>query len=192
MSNELQETNDIELVQDELTVLKARADKMGISYHPSIGVDKLKEKINAALSDEPVEAVQDEVAETVTEVKVKEKSKGELKKEASKLVRIRVTCMNPNKKEWEGEIFTVSNAVVGTFKKYVPFNTEEGYHVPHIIYEQLKERKCQIFQTVRDSRGNKSRKGKLINEFSIEVLPPLTPAELQELARKQAMANSVD
>ena len=192
MSNELQETNDIELVQDELTVLKARADKMGISYHPSIGVDKLKEKIKAALSDEPVEAVEDEVAETVTEVKVKKKSKGELKKEASKLVRIRVTCMNPNKKEWEGEIFTVSNAVVGTFKKYVPFNTEEGYHVPHIIYEQLKERKCQIFQTVRDSRGNKSRKGKLINEFSIEMLPPLTPAELQELARKQAMANSVD
>lgn len=192
MSNELQETNDTKLVQDELTVLKARADKMGISYHPSIGVDKLKEKIKAALSDEPVEAVEDEVAETVTEVKVKKKSKGELKKEASKLVRIRVTCMNPNKKEWEGEIFTVSNAVVGTFKKYVPFNTEEGYHVPHIIYEQLKERKCQIFQTVRDSRGNKSRKGKLINEFSIEMLPPLTPAELQELARKQAMANSVD
>lgn len=192
MSNELQETNDTKLVQDELTVLKARADKMGISYHPSIGVDKLKEKIKASLSDEPVEAVEDEVAETVTEVKVKKKSKGELKKEASKLVRIRVTCMNPNKKEWEGEIFTVSNAVVGTFKKYVPFNTEEGYHVPHIIYEQLKERKCQIFQTVRDSRGNKSRKGKLINEFSIEMLPPLTPAELQELARKQAMANSVD
>ena len=192
MSNELQETNDTKLVQDELTVLKARADKMGISYHPSIGVDKLKEKIKAALSDEPVEAVEDEVAETVTEVKVKKKSKGELKKEASKLVRIRVTCMNPNKKEWEGEIFTVSNAVVGTFKKYVPFNTEEGYHVPHIIYEQLKERKCQIFQTVRDSRGNKSRKGKLINEFSIEMLPPLTSAELQELARKQAMANSVD
>lgn len=192
MSNELPESNDTDLVQDELTVLKQRADMMGISYHPSIGLDKLKEKLANALSEEPVEAVEDEpeVSDTKTETVGQRNSR--LKKEASKLVRIRVTCMNPNKKEWEGEIFTVSNAVVGTFKKMVAFNTEDGYHVPHIIYEQLKERKCQIFQTVKDSRGNKMRKGKLINEFSIEVLPPLTEKELKELARKQAMAQSVD
>ena len=192
MSNELPETNDNELVQDELTVLKKRADLMGISYHPSIGLDKLKEKVNASLTDAPKEAVAEESEETDTEAETIGQRNARLKKEAAKLVRIRVTCMNPNKKEWEGEIFTVSNAVVGTHKKMVVFNTDEGYHVPHIIYEQLKERKCQIFQTVKDSRGNKMRKGKLINEFSIEVLPPLTEAELKELARKQAMANSVD
>ena len=30
---------------DELTLLKERADLMGIKYHPSIGVDKLREKV---------------------------------------------------------------------------------------------------------------------------------------------------
>lgn len=192
MSNELPETNETELVQDELTTLKARADKMGISYHPSIGLDKLKAKIQEALSEEPKKASEEEEEVTQANTKPKGRNLVELKREASKLVRIRVTCMNPNKKEWEGEIFTVSNAAVGTFKKYVPFNADEGWHVPHIIYEQLKERKCQVFHTVKDSRGNKMRKGKLINEFSIEVLPPLTPEEIAELARKQAMANSVD
>lgn len=29
---------------NELDVLKERADQLGISYHPNIGVDKLREK----------------------------------------------------------------------------------------------------------------------------------------------------
>ena len=120
-----------------------------------------------------------------------EMDRAALQKSASELMRIRVTCMNPAKKEWEGEIFTVGNAVVGTFKKYVPFNADEGWHVPRIIYEQLKDRECQVFTTVRDSRGNSTRKGKLIKEFAIEVLPNLTEEEIKELAQRQAMAKSV-
>ena len=96
--------------------------------------------------------------------------------------------MNPAKKEWEGEIITVANNAVGTVKRYVPFNTEDGWHVEHILLEQLRERQCQIFVTEKDSRGNKVRKGKLIREFAIEVLDPLTEEELAELAQRQAMA----
>jgi len=115
-----------------------------------------------------------------------------LRKEASRLIRIRISCMNPNKKEWEGEVFTVSNSAVGTHKKFVPFNNEDGWHVPNIIYKHLLERECQIFQTVKGPRGNKIRKGKLIKEFAIEVLTPLTPVEIQELATQQAMGNNID
>jgi len=100
--------------------------------------------------------------------------------------------MNPNKKEWEGEMFTVSNSVVGTFKKYVPFNNEDGWHVPTIIYKMLKDKQCQIFHTVKNSRGAKVRKGKLIKEYAIELLPDLTLPQLQELAQKQALAHSID
>ena len=77
-------------------------------------------------------------------------------------------------------------------KKFVPFNADDGWHVPYVIYQQLKERQCQIFQTATDARGNKVRKGKLIKEFAIEVLPPLTKEELEELARRQAMAKAID
>jgi len=107
---------------------------------------------------------------------------------ASRLVRIRVNCMNPNKTEWEGEIFTVGNRFFG-FKKYVPFNNDEGWHVPFMIYEHLKERKCQIFYNTKDDRGNKTREGKLIHEFAVELMDPLTSEEMQELAQRQAMAN---
>ena len=169
---------------DELTSLKARADLMGISYHPSIGLEKLREKVNAALAVEKpagVAAEEDEAAQRRRAIE-----------EATKLVRVRVNCMNPAKKEWSGEIITVGNSVVGTHKKYIPFNAEDGWHIPHIMYEALLGRECQVFVTVTDSRGNKSRKGRIIKEFAVEVLPPLSQEELAELARRQAMAGNVD
>jgi hypothetical protein len=178
------------LAAAELENLKARAEKLGVKFHPSIGADKLREKIKEALaegqgevggSDEP-KAASAPVEESPAAKKLR------LKREGLKLVRVRITNMNPFKKEWEGEIFTVSNNAVGTVKRYVPFNTEDGWHVESILLEQLRERRCQIFVTEKDSRGNKVRKGKLIREFAIEVLDPLTEEELADLAQRQAMA----
>lgn len=177
-----------ELKQDEREALKDRLDQLGVKYHPATGVEKLRALVEKALSDdEPEEEV---VTEAVKESPMQRRNR--LRDEASKLVRIRVTCMNPNKKEWQGEIFTVSNSVVGTFKKYVPFNAEDGWHVPDIIYKQIKNRKCQTFVTVPGPRGAKVRKGKLISEFAVEVLPPLTEEELKDLAQQQAMSGSVE
>lgn len=178
----------VEVVQDELSALKARADLLGISYHPSIGVEKLREKLAAALEDtEP----KNEGTGIGAEAETKEQKRLRLLQEATKLVRIRVTCMNPAKKEWEGEIITVGNNVVGTIKKYIPFNADEGWHVPHIMYEMLKERQCQVFVSTKTKNGVTIRQGKLIKEFAIEVLPPLTEEELKDLAQRQAMSKSV-
>lgn len=186
--NETAVTNDAP-TQDELTALKARADLMGVSYHPSIGLEKLREKVNAALAsgeDEAAPAVA--AAAELTEGQLREQAV----MDATRLVRIRLTCMNPNKKELDGEIYTVGNSLVGTLKKYIPFNNDEGWHVPHILYETLRDKECQIFTTKRDARGNQYREGKLIKEFAIEVLPPLTEEELHDLAQRQAMSKSVD
>lgn len=180
------DVNDEVLVQDELEVLKARADRLGISYHPSIKVEKLREKLEKEMSGEVPEKA------SPTKVVKEEETEAQLNNrkrlEATELIRIRVTCMNPQKKDWDGEIFTTGNAIVGTIKKYVPFNADEGWHVPRMIYQQMLERQCQVFYTVTNRNGVKTRAGKLIREFNIEVLPPLTVAELKEIAQRQAMA----
>lgn len=178
------------LAATELENLKSRAEKLGVKFHPSISAEKLREKIKAAQSEgEGGVGEQPEVkSATGTNEESPAAKKLRMKREALKLVRVRITCMNPAKKEWEGEIITVANNAVGTVKRYVPFNTEDGWHVEHILLEQLRERQCQIFVTEKDSRGNKVRKGKLIREFAIEVLDPLTEDELRELAQRQAMA----
>ena len=178
------------LAATELENLKSRAEKLGVKFHPSISAEKLREKIKAAQTEgEGSVGEQPEVkSATGTAEESLAAKKLRLKREALKLVRVRITCMNPAKKEWEGEIITVANNAVGTVKRYVPFNTEDGWHVEHILLEQLRERQCQIFVTEKDSRGNKVRKGKLIREFAIEMLDPLTEEELAELAQRQAMA----
>ena len=193
-TNLIEDTQEDEVVvQDELDALKARANLLGVKFHPSISLEKLREKVNAAVTSDGA-ATSEEEAKDPAEPKqetIGEKRK-RLKTEALKLVRIRLTCLNPAKKEWEGEIITVGNSLIGSVKKFVPFNADDGWHVPHVIYQQLKERQCQIFYTATDARGNKVRKGKLIKEFAIEVLPPLTKEELDELARRQAMAKAID
>lgn len=204
-----------EETQAELESLKARADLLGIKYHPKSGADKLRAKIQMHM--ENLEEADAEEAEEVVEATAPKKNtirtksgkpasqrltpaqykKHEFevrKREASKLVRIRVTCMNPNKKGWEGEIISCGSAKLGTFKKYVPFNADNGWHVPQIIYQEMKDRKYTTFINVKGPRGESVRRGKLVPEFSIEVLPPLTKNERAELMRQQALAagNSAD
>jgi len=175
-----------EVKADALTALKKKADTMGIQYHHKAGVEKIADLIKQR---------EEGVAQDVTPPNIPVAAKGRRlthrqyqRNQAAKMVRVIISCRNPNKKDWEGEVFTVSNSVAGTFKKYVPYDHEKGWHVPNIIFQHLKERQCQIFYTVKGPRGNKIRKGKLIKELVVEKLPSLTPVERKELAVQQAMA----
>ncbi len=169
--------------EDELEALKARANMLGISYSPNISVATLRKRVAAALDsgeeDKPAEAA-----------KPKGKSQKELQDEASKLIRVRISCHDPMKKEYTGEIFTVLNNVVGVYKRFVQFN--EPWHVPAIILEQIKDKKYQQFYSVKDERGNTIRKSKLVNAYSIEYLPALTEDELAKLAADQKARKAVD
>lgn len=184
--------NNEDVQQDELELLKQRATTLGIAYHPSIGLEKLRIKINNELNDDP--EVPDEVSVVKNKnvvkipVETKQQRNARLHRESSRLIRVNITCMNPNKKEWSGEVFTISNSAVGTFKKFVQFDTEEGYHVPEIILKHIKERKCQVFVNKKLANGNTIKVGKLIKEFSVAILEPLTQEEMKDLAIKQAMA----
>lgn len=174
-----------ENIENEIDALKARASVLGIDFHPNIGVDKLKERLAAAMAPKVESA--DASAEPA-KVATKRDEIARSKKAATQLLRVRLTCMNPNKKEWEGEVFSAANSQIGTQKKYVPFNVV--WHVPRIILNLIEERKCQVFYTEIDARTKeKTRRGKQQKEFAIEYLDPLTEKELRELAQRQQMAN---
>lgn len=187
--------------------LHSQADKLGLSYHHRAGADKLKAMIGSHLADNPTDAYllipgsAPLIVETVkmevdlnAKPPLSEKEYGELLRKTSKtrvarLRRIRFTNMNPTKKNWPGEIISVGSAKLGTFKKHIPFNGEP-YHVPQIIYDVMKERQCSIFYSVERKRGGDIRKSKLINEYAIEDLAPLTSQELELLASRQQLADT--
>lgn len=163
-------STDLDVIPEvtERDSLKAKADFMGLTYKANIPTDKLRELVH------PIE----EEEETDQSIAMK------AYQEANKLIRVRLTCMNPSKKDWDGEIITVGNSVIPTIRKYVPFNVE-SYHLPSILLDVLKDRMYQTFVTV--GSGNSERKeAKLMNEFAIQILPDLTQDELDDLAQTQA------
>lgn len=109
-----------------------------------------------------------------------------IRKDLTRLVRVKITCFNPAKKEWKGEVFSFVNSVVGTVKKFVPYNCEaaDTYHVPYCIYLMMKAKEFQAFSG-KKVNGVEVKTPRQVREFALEVLPPLTQAELDALAKKQ-------
>ena len=176
-----------------------------------IAVNKLKEKVIEAIESNgyTVETYISVLSKSNSETKsTKKEKKDDLKnltfgklakleqeekednveKRAMKLKRCMISCNNQDKRNWQGEIFTVQNSKIGEVKKYVPFNVVT--HVPAIMYNVIKERKLQIFyyEKVNCRRVTKTR---LINEFNIQDLPPITSQELEAIKKKQLAEASV-
>jgi len=170
-----------ELEVTELDALKQIADNMGLKYHPSISLEKLKDKVEKAR--EPV------ATKTVEKLNKMDARKDHIA-EASKLVRVRVVNMNPTRRESKGEYITVSNKMVGTIKRFVPFDVV--WHVEEFIYKTLKNRKFRKSVDEPDGKGGKISKNLFIPEFSVEVLPQLTEQELKDLAADQAARGAID
>ena len=206
--------NEEDVASDALTLLKQRADTMGIAYSHRIGEDALRRKINAKLdgqkdlTDENGEvkadvkaagsndpAAAEQAPRQLTKIEQDAQLRQKMVNEEMKLVRLRITCLNPNKRNWHGEILTVSNRFLGIVKKYIPFDeaSADGYHVPYVIYKQLKARKFLDIKTFRDKQTGRTRiTQKWVPEFAVEILPQLTKDDLGKLAAAQAAAGGVE
>lgn len=197
---------------DEKASLKLIADQMGITYSNNITVEKLKEKIQekrdainnasapatstenigASASGAQVNPLASPNAEELPEKPLTLRQ--HLQQEQMKLIRCRITCMDPKKADLTGEIFTVANEYLGTVRKFVPFGeiTDNGYHIPYCIYQMMLSREFLQIRTVKKSGGRQETKTAYVREFSIDVLPDLTKAELTALGNMQASRGDVD
>ncbi|QIG70540.1 hypothetical protein PP744_gp077 [Rhizobium phage RHph_N38] len=185
---------------NELDILKTRAKLMGISFSPNLkDPEVLKEKIAAKLADDSGADQKGMVSpELTSEVdKTKPKTVDEIRKEMlaenMKLVRVRITCMDPKKKDLPGEIFAVGNDIMGVVRKFIPYGevTDNGYHIPYIIYKALIKRKFLDIKVTKNSKGQEQVVQRWVKEFAIDILPPLTTGEIAKLAANQAAAGGV-
>jgi len=157
-------------VKPRIQQLKEQAKELGIDHSPNIGADTLDNKIKGHLAQ--LESLPSETAQSHREKKVKQ---------ATRLRRVIVTCQNQTKtnSDRQGEIVMASNSVVGTLKKFFPY----GYptHLEQMLVNVLEEKKYQQFF------GPGNTKSREVKEFSIDYLPDLTPEEVQDLKKMQAI-----
>ena len=179
----------------EKASLRNRARLLGLSVSNNESLASLRTKVGNAIAgipDEPQkeEAAAEEAPLTPTQIRNK------ARQEALKLVRIRLVCMNPNKKDLEGEIITVANDLVGETSKYIPYNPDQmadGWHVPQIIYNFLKRRKFTQIKKIRNRvTGLEEVTTRDILEYNIEILPQLSRADLDRLANAQLAAGALE
>jgi len=184
---------------DELTLLKEQADKLGITYKANIGLESLKAKIASKLAADAGEQEEEEEDDDTPPAPAKptklSKSQADMierqkqHNDQMKLVRCRIVNLNPAKKDLQGEIFSVQNRLLGTVRKFIPYGeaTDNGYHIPHVLYTDLKDRQFVSIKR-RKVNGKEVIEQRLVKEFAIEVLEPLTDEELSQLAAQQAAA----
>lgn len=114
-----------------------------------------------------------------------------VKAKATRLIRVRITNLDPGDADVPGAIITAYNKYCGKISKYIPFGEENefGYHVPEILLKEMRRRKFALRKEVKKKGsvfGVKEYKTSLVPKFSIEVLPPLTQEEMKALASDQA------
>ena len=110
---------------------------------------------------------------------------------AMKLTRVVVTPNDPTMVNYPGLIFSVGASGLNNgrmVKKFVPFNNEEGWHVPQIILNQIEYGQMQKFKTVTRANGEKVLEPYLTKKFNVRILDPLTPEELKEVAAANKLA----
>ena len=213
-----QEQSDDLQMPTELDLLKQRATLMGITFSNNIGEETLRQRIadkqaeldaaasgteNTGEEGDIVQQEQGEVNALEAGTSPKEEVTTErpltlreqIRLEQMRLVRVRITCLDPKKKDLPGEILTVANEYLGTVRKFIPFGevTDDGYHIPYCLYKMLDARKFLNIRTFKDRRTGTVRvESGYVKEFALEVLDPLTPAELAKLATAQKAAGSVE
>ena len=191
-----------EAAVDELTLLKERAKQMGIPFSNNISAETLRKRISDKMEgkDEPEvnPLTGDSEIAAITSAPQKLDAKQNalalrklMQREQMKLVRVRITNMDPKKKDLPGEIWTVSNEYLGNVRKMIPYGeqTDEGFHIPYCLFRLLQNKRFLQIRTVRDRvTGQERQESQWVKEFSLDVLPDLTKEELARLAAAQAAA----
>lgn len=153
---------------------------------------KVEEAKKSSMPDLAAAVAETALAEQVTAETPAEETPGQrkvrLRREATKLVRVHISCMDPAKTKYKGELICVSNRNIGTIQRFIPFNRD--WHIEQILLDALADKNYMVFDEEKTPRaGITVKTPRNVPAFNIRILPSLTEAELKDLAQRQAMAD---
>ena len=175
------ENMDIEDVKAELT-------GRGIKMHHKTNSIKLRKTLQDNVDKNDTKVPVAVLPSPVRPAKVKKKPVMTLKEKALHLKRIIVTPNDPELSGHSGLVFTVLSSAINNgkaIKKYVPFNNEEGWHVPNIIYNQIVNAEMQKFKSIKAANGDTILQPYQSKKYNVQILPDLTQKEVDKLAASQ-------
>ena len=164
----------------------------GVTLHHKTGTRKLASTLAKVRTKEHKEDTNSGSTEASRAAKEKHlAAMSTPEKLAMKLTRVVVTPNDPTMVNYPGLIFSGGASGLNNgrmVKKFVPFNNEEGWHVPTIILNQIMNAEMQKFRTVTRANGEKVLEPFLTKKFNVRILDPLTPEELKQVAAANKVA----
>ncbi len=209
-------------MSNDIESLRVRATELGLTFSGNTGAPTLQRKIDTFLAKNHDPSVSDILGDAeplpeimpkapmpkapptlaelqmmnVQDINPKNQAlvRQVVRAKALALRRVRIINLDPADSEIFGAIITVMNKYTGKVSKFIPFGdeSENGYHVPQIILNHLRDQKFVMRKQNKNSQfGVKTYKTTYASKFNITILPDLTPDELQHLADRQAASAAI-
>lgn len=167
-----------EVAVDAIEALRNQCDLLGITYHHKNKEQTLIELIQA--HHDKMKVAEEKVPATEVEIL------NAARKEALRLHRVMVTCNDPMKINYPGEVFQAGNANIATIKKYCPFGNTNGWHMPKILLNSIEDKEFR--RPNKDQRD--ARSGGMAKAYTVTYLDNLKPEEFEQLKQIQEMRRS--
>lgn len=167
----------IDDIQSQMEDLRYQCELRGIKVHHKFSAEKLASLIN---EHDNVSAATSQAIDSGRELTPAEKLE-KLRKDSMRLRRVMVTCNDPAKVAYRGEIFQAANSGMAIVRKFVPFGNTNGWFVPQILINVIEEK--QFRRTNTNERD--ARSGGLVKAYNVTYLDDLTPQEFEMLKQQQ-------
>jgi hypothetical protein len=174
-------------VEFDLEEIRAKAKELGIKYHPAQKAETIQQNIDEFLSGQDVIAAAAPKPKEETPAQVEER----LLKEATALIPVTVTSMDPADAETTGVLVSVGNRKLGQITKAIPFGYK--WYMPKILVQHMEAQMfCRSSMVPTGVPGTPERLNtQWLKKYAIMYHPMPTPEDLAELAKAQALGNEL-
>ena len=181
------ENQDVIVEKSERDLLKEKADLLGISYANNISTEKLRELVNKV--NEPLEVTEPK-QEKASASTTNEVDPVAIRLELTKKIRVLITCNDPLMKDYDTTpYYSFSNSTLTLPSITIPLGVE--WHIPNAYVGMLQAMECKIPVKSKDEKGRPITIRRTVKKYNVNVLPPLTPKELEELKQAQIMRDGI-
>lgn len=181
------ENQDVTVEKSERDLLKEKADLLGINYANNISTEKLRELVNKV--NEPLEVTEPK-QEKASASTTNEVDPVAIRLELTKKIRVLITCNDPLMKDYDTTpYYSFSNSTLTLPSITIPLGVE--WHIPNAYVGMLQAMECKIPVKSKDEKSRPITIRRTVKKYNVNILPPLTPKELEELKQAQIMRDGI-
>ena len=173
-------------IEFDLEAIRAKAKELGVPYHPAQKAETIQYNIDQFLEQN---------APTIIQPPVKDETPAETMKrqlqEATALVPVTVTSMDPADANLTAVIISVGNRKLGQISKAIPFGYK--WYMPRILLDEMEQTMfCRTTMVpIPGIPGTERPNTQWLKKYAIQYHPLPTPKELEDLAKAQAQGNEL-